>query len=147
IIKLETAQGNAGNVISIKGDNGWTAHYYHVNNDRPGTDDGQGTTDYAFAPGLISGQRVRAGQFVGYVGDSGNAEGTSPHLHFELWHTETNVCFNADPSLNAAKKIESPLLFLPFPEVTAGKDMVRLDGYVRQLDLARNVLVVDLAAE
>lgn len=143
---LETGQGNAGNVITIKGDNGWTAHYYHVNNDSPGTDDGKGTENYAFAPGLKTGDRVYAGQFVGWSGDSGNAESTAPHLHFELWHQDTKACYNAYPSLYASKRLDTPLTYLPYPELTAGKDMVRLDGYVKVLDKDRNVLVLDLLA-
>lgn len=51
--------------------------------------DGNGTTYYfahltAFAPAAREGASVTRGTVVGYVGTSGDAQGTSPHLHFEI---------------------------------------------------------------
>lgn len=58
--------------------------YLHLNNDTPGTDDGRGYPDWTYAPGLEVGDEVEKGEFVAFVGDSGNAEWTAPHTHFEL---------------------------------------------------------------
>ena len=38
-----------------------------------------------WAPGLRTGDVVEAGEMLGTVGDSGNARGTPPHLHFGLY--------------------------------------------------------------
>lgn len=38
----------------------------------------------AFAPGSVDGARVRAGQVIGFLGNTGQAITTPPHLHFEI---------------------------------------------------------------
>ena len=93
--------GMSGNSLTIEGDDGWTYVYIHINNDSPGTDDGLNPFHHAFAPGVAVNRRVVAGELVAYLGDSGNAESTSPHLHFEI-HTADGTVINAYPSLRAA---------------------------------------------
>lgn len=70
--------------IMIRHADGWTSHYLHLNNDTPGTDDGEGGEETAFVEGLDVGSFVKAGDVIGFVGDSGNAEHTGSHTHFEL---------------------------------------------------------------
>ena len=86
--------------LAIEHDDGWTTWYVHLNNDTPGTDDGRG---WGFAPGMEVGVRVDAGQVIGYVGDSGNAETTPPHLHFELIDPEGSE-INPYPHLRSAEE-------------------------------------------
>ncbi|HYI61877.1 MAG TPA: DUF4214 domain-containing protein [Acidimicrobiales bacterium] len=103
---VELRHESGGNSLYIKGDDGWYYCYLHINNDTPGTDDGRNPRQYAFASGLAIGSRVKKGQHVAYLGDSGNAEGSGSHLHFEIrmphanWYNAAAV--NAKYSLNAA---------------------------------------------
>ncbi len=85
--------------IHIRHDDGWESVYIHMNNDTPGTDDGKG---WGIAPGIALGVHVKAGQLIGWVGDSGNAENTDPHLHFELFDPE-GIPVNSYNSLRAAE--------------------------------------------
>ena len=86
-------------------DDGWSSWYIHLNNDTPGTDDGLG---WGMVDGIVPGAEVEAGQLVGWVGDSGNAEDTDPHLHFEL-HRPNDTAIDPQKHLLAATVLDEPI--------------------------------------
>jgi murein DD-endopeptidase MepM/ murein hydrolase activator NlpD len=73
-----------GYEVEIQDSEGYSYDYLHINNDTPGTDDGAGGEVHAYPSGIQRGATVSRGQVIGWVGDSGNAEDTVPHLHFEI---------------------------------------------------------------
>jgi len=64
-VTMAKRNGSAGNEIRIKHANGIESRYFHMHNRT-----------------VKVGDKVRAGQLIGTVGDTGRV--TGPHLHFEL---------------------------------------------------------------
>lgn len=106
-VVIELRHGSGGNSLYLRGDDGYYYCYLHINNDTPGTDDGANRYSQAFGPGIVEGVRVKKGQHIAYVGDSGNAEGSGSHCHFEIrkpnakWYQAAAI--NAAYSLDAAE--------------------------------------------
>lgn len=79
-----TKSPRAGRYVIVEHEDGWQSWYLHLNNDDPGRDNGRADWSLTVAAGVEEGSRIATGQPLGFVGDSGNAEGTLSHTHFEL---------------------------------------------------------------
>ena len=105
-IKYWTTSASAGCMLYLYGKSGTTYLYIHLNNDLTKANDnrGQCVPGVAYWPGLRDGAVVRAGQPIGYVGNSGDADSTAPHLHFEL-HPNDGGAVNPYPYLEIAERL------------------------------------------
>lgn len=105
-VDFDTSSSRAGCMLRLRGDSGTEYVYIHLNNDRTNANDNRGgcTSGITFPKGLRSGDRLAAGQPVGYVGDSGDADGLQPHLHFEI-HPNGGGAVDPYASLKAAQRL------------------------------------------
>ena len=112
--------------VYIRDRDGYQYRYLHMNNDTPGTDDGRGGGMLAYAPDIMPGNPVVKGQLIGWMGDSGNAEGTRSHLHFEIRQPGGNPINPYESLLAAERRIAAvprppmPAETLPYGELEVG---------------------------
>lgn len=77
---------DGGNTIYVRSADGMTMTYYaHLS---------------AYAPDLAEGQQVRAGQVIGAVGSTGNADPAAPHLHFAVFRTTPQTPWHQGEAIN-----------------------------------------------
>lgn len=91
VVEEKGVNGLGGNKLWIRspGDN-WRYYYAHLS---------------GFAAGIGNGTRVKKGQVIGYVGNTGNARTTPPHLHFES-HVPAGAATNPYPILRRVNLIK-----------------------------------------
>ncbi|MGD0274223.1 MAG: M23 family metallopeptidase [Gaiellaceae bacterium] len=99
-----THSASAGCMLYLHGRSGTMYEYIHLNNDLTMKNDNKGrcVAGTAYAKGLRNGARVEAGQPVGYLGDSGDANGIASHLHFEV-HPRGGSAVSPYPYLRRAR--------------------------------------------
>jgi Peptidase family M23 len=105
-VEFWTTSASAGCMLYLHGDSGTMYEYIHLNNDVTMKNDNRGkcVAGVAYAKGLKNGARVAAGQQIGYVGDSGDANGLHAHLHFEV-HPNGGAAVDPYPYLQTAQHL------------------------------------------
>jgi hypothetical protein len=103
-VKYWTSSASAGCMLYLHGRSGTMYEYIHLNNDRTMKNDNKGrcAPGTAYAKGLKNGARVKAGHPIGYLGDSGDANGIASHLHFEV-HPRGGSAVSPYPYLRRAR--------------------------------------------
>ena len=93
-----------GQTVSVIGAGGRVYYYAHLD---------------AYAAGLAIGDRVTTRTVLGYVGTTGNAQGTPPHLHFGIYTSSGAI--NPLPLLN--DRTVPRLTNTPLPRTTRNRSV------------------------
>ncbi len=136
---------------------GWN----HLGGQRLWLRDTQGNEYYyahlsAYSPLAVDGARVRAGDVIGFVGDTGDAAGTPYHLHFEIhpkallglgydgvinpypylsaWHARLDENFQVTLPAQAAEALEPGAILLESNDISTASGLDQ-DALERALEL------------
>jgi peptidase M23-like protein len=103
-VKYWTTSATAGCMLYLYGESGTTYLYIHLNNDVTRGNDNRGKCVRGVSYTVKDGAKVAAGQQIGYVGDSGDANGGQAHLHFEV-HPAGGKAVDPYAYLQAAQRL------------------------------------------
>jgi hypothetical protein len=103
-VKYWTTSAAAGCMLYLYGESGTTYLYIHLNNDLTARNDNRGKCVRGVSYAVKDGAKVAAGQQIGYVGDSGDANGGHAHLHFEV-HPSGGKAVDPYPYLQGAQRL------------------------------------------
>lgn len=92
VVKVDANSGLGGNAVWVNGADGRAYYFAHLDK-----------------IGVAVGQALTAGSQLGTVGDTGNAKGGSPHLHFSI----NGKVGNENPVVNPFTVIDRALKFTP----------------------------------
>lgn len=125
---LKLAQGGSGGLAAYVYQADGTYYYMaHLN---------------AFVEGQRQGQKVKVGEVVGYVGDSGNAKGGSPHVHFEMHPAPTRAVVSGKGKDRTVTHVSRPV---PVGSVLPAADpKATLDEWLRAALAAVPQLIVSV---
>lgn len=96
VVKRTGWYEGAGNNVYTANPGGETFVYMHL--DRIGE-------------GVVEGAVLKKGSLIGYVGNTGNASSTAPHLHFEV-HNSDGVPTSAYPRLTVEATLQDKMAYL-----------------------------------
>jgi len=106
-VEYWTTSATAGCMLYLYGDSGTMYEYIHLNNDLTTGNDNKGKCVQGVAYAVADKTHVEAGQQIGYLGDSGDANGIHPHLHFEV-HPGGGKAVSPFPYLKTAAQLLVP---------------------------------------
>jgi hypothetical protein len=106
-VQYWTTSANAGCMLYLYGESGTMYEYIHLNNDLTAGNDNKGKCVQGVAYAVPDRMPVVAGQQIGYVGDSGDADGIHAHLHLEV-HPKGGKAVSPYPYLKKAAQLLVP---------------------------------------